>query len=452
MSVRLSELMPCFQGVTPSSVATCDSNGVPNIAYLSQVDHIDDRHVALSCQFFNKTKHNVLQNPYACIKLLHPATLLAYKMHVKYIREEKSGPLFERMDLRIEAIASQTGMKGIFKLLSADVYEVLDIEEVPGHLLPSKGTEPAWVADLSERRHELAGLQVLSDRMCRAQTLEQLIGTTLESMCELLGVQHAMLLMHDEQFSRLFTVESRGYQTSGAGAEVPLGDGLIGTVAKSRRVLRVSGMRNTLRYSRAARAGAQQSGADVCDEIPLPGLADAQAQLALPLVAHDRLVGVLMFESRDPLAFESWHEAYLSVLANQAALAIAMLAERDDDSTDEAAPPETPPLPARRRVFTWFAGDESVFVDGEYLIRNVPARILWKLLNEHAQGRREFTNRELRMDESLGLPPVKDNLESRLILLRKRLAERCPDVRLVPVRRGRFMLERDSEIVLEAKP
>jgi hypothetical protein len=196
----------------------------------------------------------------------------------------------------------------------------------------------------------------------------------------------------------------------------------------------------------------EASGGRAAPEIPLPGLPDVQAQLALPLLAGERLVGVLAVESRDPLHFDEWDEAFLQVVGSQIALGIDRM---QHDHDDEAESPEVPRAarPAAReatkRRFCYYRNDDCVFVDGEYLVRNVPAKILWKVLGLHGrEGRTEFTNRELRLDPGLGLPAVKDNLESRLILLRKRLQEKCPDVRLVPVRRGRFALELDSAIEL----
>jgi hypothetical protein len=166
--------------------------------------------------------------------------------------------------------------------------------------------------------------------------------------------------------------------------------------------------------------------------------------LGLPLLVGDELVGVLAVESRDPLAFDEWDEAFLQIVANQIAMGIERMQEDDDEAAPggELAPPAAVAPAARRRSFVYYRNDDCIFVDGDYLIRNVPAKILWKLLNQHrATGQREFTNRELRLDPSLGLPGYKDNLESRLILLRRRLETKCPDVRLVPVRRGRFALE-----------
>lgn len=474
----LHDLSPCLQGIIPSVIVTAGADGEPNVTHLSQVYYVDDSHVALSCQFFNKTRRNVAENPHAAVIVYHPVTFESWRLRLRFLRSEFEGPLFETMSMRIQVIASHTGMAGVFRLL-ADVYGVLSIEPLEGFLLP-----PDPVLDLpapalpSGPLTELRGVQVVSERIARARDLEGLLADSLSALDELLGFAHSMILLLEEASPRLVAMATRGYGRLGTGGEVGVGHGLIGTVAEHRRMMRVAGMGGELRYGRAIRGRVEECGEGdrLAPEIPLPGLPDAQAQLALPLMAGQRLLGVLAVESRDPLCFDEWDEAFLQILGNQIAMGIDRMQAADEELVEPATQSATRPAPAVAsrpepvnrgnkkkgrasaaaaptiRSFLYYPADDCIFVDGEYLIRNVPAKILWKILRMYKQeGRTQFTNRELRLDPSLGLPPIKDNLESRLILLRKRLADKCPEVSLLSRGRGRFALETECALELEEK-
>jgi GAF domain-containing protein len=459
--IRLTDLSRCFQGIVPSIIATSDSSGVPNITYLSQVYLVDDRHVALSCQFFNKTRRNLDENPLACVEIHDPLTLQCYRLRVKFLRSEKSGPLFDTMALRVNAIAALTGMSGVFRLIAADVFAVQSIECVQGYLTESASDVTSAVS-VEGVRTEMRGLQWVSDRINRAGDLESLLDHVLAALEEYFHFSHTSVLLYDEASRRLVTTASRGYGRSGIGAEVELGQGLIGTVALGRRLLRLTSVEADLRYGRAIRREAAADQRSLAAEIPLPGLPDAQSILAIPLVVCDRLIGVLMAEDRDPMCFSEWHEAYLEIIANQIALGLDRMLQRTDEAVDASPSMPTtigaaashqivapPPRSRPGRRFTYYRSDDAIFVDDEYLIRNVPARILWKVLGESQRtGRTEFSNREMRLDASLGLPSLKDNLESRLILLRHRLQEKCPDLQIQSTGRGRFALRTGIPIEL----
>ena len=452
--IRLSSISRCFQGVIPSMVASSDLHGMPNITYVSQVYLLDDHHVALSRQFFNKTSRNLDQNPNATVEIYDPVTFQAYRLRLRFLRSEKSGPLFDTMAMRIQAIASHTGMEGVFRLIGSDVFEVVRAERVDGFLTGTAAPAQQEEISVGGLRTELRGLQLVSERINRADDLETLLAAALDALDVYFGFQHTIVLLSEEQAGRLVTIACRGYG-GGVGAEVAMGEGLIGTVARERRILRISGLDESLRYGRAVRRSHLSEGGRSRPEIPLPGLPDAQSALVIPLSVEDRLIGVLAAESRDPMAFGEWDEAYLEIIGNQIALGIDRVLQSDEPAAVDAAPqPRTPPpaavVPPRvRRTLTYYKDDDAVFLDNEYLIRNVPGRILWKLLGEwKKEGRTAFTNRELRLDRSLGLPEIKDNLESRLILLRHRLREKCPEVQITSTGRGRFQLEIEAELEL----
>ena len=481
MNVTLESLAVCFQGLLPAQLFTCSSDGVPNAAYLSHVEYVDPHHVALSFQFFNKSRRNIAENPQALVSVIDPDTGQGWWLRLHFERSETSGPLFERMALRIEAIASYCGLKGIFKLRAADVYRVLSIESAPEEcgLASAAPSQPSGALDPV---FTVKALQDLSARIHQADCLETLVDSILEGLEASFGFKQSMILVPAEQEGVLVTIATRGYPENGAGAEVRFGEGIAGMVAEARKPIRISGLMRGMLYALAMHKAAMNP--DPLREsrrVPLPGLPNPESQLGVPLLVRGELVGVLCLESEVPYRFHEDDKASIELLGSYLAIAIQNMQLQEQSAELADAPsPEAAPAPLSAGVsnraasalserseskgpalskrseskghdVAYYSGDECILVDGEYLVRGLPARILWRLLKtREATGRDEFTNRELRLDKSLNLPEWKDNLESRLILLRRRLEQKCPTVRIVPRSRGRFVLNVESPVRLIA--
>jgi len=441
MSLHLDAIRACFEGVIPATMATCDAHGVPNVSYLSHVHFVDAEHVAATYQFFNKTRRNLEANPHAIAALIDPQTGAHYRLTMEFVRTEQEGPLFESMKAKLSSIASHVGMTGVFRLLGADLFRVTDVVRVPGEMLPAP----------PPRRNLLASLRHVSEAIRTLCDLESLLTTALDEIGTQFEIPHAMVLLHDAANERLYTVASRGYDLSGVGSEIKLGDGVIGVAARERTPIRIGHMTAEYNYSRAIRDSAVEDGGAQPPEIeiPLPGLPDARSQLALPLLAGPKLVGVLCVESPVDLRFSYDDEDALVALAAQLALQIYTLPGLAEEAAGEqtpvfAAPPQGEPVTVRH-----FGGNDSVFLDDDYLIKGVAGAIFWMLVSELVEkGRTEFTNRELRLDPRVRLPDVADNLEGRLLLLARRLDEREACVRIEKTGRGRFRVLASRPLVL----
>ena len=125
------EIRPVLDSGVPAVMVTCSGDGKPNVTVISQVYYVDETHAALSFQFFSKTIRNVRENPRAYVCVWDMMGRVSWVLQLEFQHSETEGPVFDAMNMQIEAIASVTGMSGIFKLRGADIYRVLSVEQVP---------------------------------------------------------------------------------------------------------------------------------------------------------------------------------------------------------------------------------------------------------------------------------------------------------------------------------
>lgn len=299
------------------------------------------------------------------------------------------------------------------------------------------------MASAPEPGNQVARLAALTTGIARADGLDARVRAALDGLDVGLGYGHTMLLV-PEGDERLIMLASRGYPRGGTGAELRFGEGAIGVAAARRLPVSISNVPRGLQLMQAVQVRAE---ALPRRSIALPGLADVNSQVAVPAVVANRLTAVLYAEDARPGRFSATDVHCLQIVADALAPYLAETAEDETPFGENEAP--APDGPAEL-VVHYHDADGSIFFGDEYVIKSLPGRILRKLLREHlSTGRTEFSKKELRLDAGLKLPPVRDNLDSRLILLRRRLEERFPFLRIEATDRGRFRLVLASRVRLE---
>ena len=443
MTIRLRDIHACFEGVIPSIIATASQDGVPNISYLSHVALVDDEHVALSDQFFSKTAANIRANNNAAVMLVDPRDGSQYRLSVIFERSLDSGALFETMAAELRASSAQLGMADVMRLRGVDIYRVASVDSIPSPGAAIATSSPATSL-------YLVAAATLSDRISDASEIDAVIDAVLDGLRDGFGCANSMLLVKYPTSERLVTVGSRGYSWTGIGSEVAIGEAIIGMAAAARRTIRISDMSRIRRFGDAIRASAVDE--NQTRTIALPGITDAMSQMALPMIAGGVLRGVLFLESKERLAFPKDVETALSILASNAAAALALADNTSGNEQSLVTSQGNGALAGRPFSVVHHVFDDSVFIDGEYLIKGVSGRLLVHLLGLHLrEGRADFTNREMRLSDELRLPDFRDNLETRLLLLRRRLEEKAAPIRLLRTGRGKLRLEMAGPALLESR-
>jgi sigma-B regulation protein RsbU (phosphoserine phosphatase) len=170
-----------------------------------------------------------------------------------------------------------------------------DADPIPASLFVAYPEQATTLALLYEVSRELTSIL---DR-------EELLRRVAQRVKKLVNYHVFSVMLWNEKTQRLESVFAMRYgDTIPARMSLPLHQGLTGTAASERRILRVNDTLEDPRYIK-------------CDI----GF-DTRSELVVPLLLQDRLVGVLDLESTEANAFTSEHERMLATLGSYIAIAL----------------------------------------------------------------------------------------------------------------------------------
>ncbi len=132
--------------------------------------------------------------------------------------------------------------------------------------------------------------------------LNELLNRILVISREVFHFENAIIRLHDEKRGVLTAAASYGYEDEAVGREIPVGRGVMGKVASTGTPVLMYDLAEMRDY--------------------VPGISGARSELAVPMIARNRVVGVFNVESTRVGAFSDADVAPLMTMAGQAAIAI----------------------------------------------------------------------------------------------------------------------------------
>jgi transcriptional regulator with GAF, ATPase, and Fis domain len=180
------------------------------------------------------------------------------------------------------------------------------------------------MTELARKTAEFRILQRVSADINSTLDLDEICDVALRTMDELFEFHHAIILLLEPDNTTLKVVASRGYEGQSVGGRVQVGTGVIGMVARKRQLMQVNNLGHQRAYVAAQRREMEKAGqqSQLGEAIPVPGLPNAESQIAIPLLIRADLIGVFSIESPRPRSFGEHERDLVSIIANQIASAI----------------------------------------------------------------------------------------------------------------------------------
>lgn len=153
------------------------------------------------------------------------------------------------------------------------------------------------------RGHRLGELRLLyrvSTELNAEREPEGVLAVTMESLEQLFEPDHIGVYLRDEEVGELLLSASRGAPVRGTRSHVRPGRGIVGAAAAKREIVRVNFKQDPLAAAPA----------------------EIESRMAIPMLAADELVGVLFLRTRRETVLRKSDEPLVTILANQAAIAI----------------------------------------------------------------------------------------------------------------------------------